>query len=262
MAVPGRRLTKNQFKADLFSGRKQIGYWLTTDSISITEDASNVGFDWLLLDMEHTTLDLGRVIQHVLAARGGTAELVVRVPSVDTALVKRLLDSGVRNLMFPYVQSAEEARLAVASSLYPPDGIRGYNSHHRGTGYGDWSKEYLESYRNEQCIIVQAESPAAIAEIPQMAEIDGLDSIFVGPGDLSFNMATKGDTSAPEVQQKIREALHLIKRGRKAAGILNFDPAEAEALMREGFDYVAVFSDAASAGSGARKMASSFPGRS
>src|SRR5690606_12253996 len=160
-------MTKNRFKQGMSEGRKQIGFWLTSDSLQVTEYAANVGFDWVLLDTEHTTLDLGRVEQHVLAAKGGNAELVVRAPSIDPAHIKRLLDMGVRSLMFPYVESAEQAQLAVSSTLYAPRGIRGYSGAHRRNGYGDSSADYLSTYADERLVIVQVESPKGVAAIPE-----------------------------------------------------------------------------------------------
>ena len=254
-------MNRNSFKAGLLARKKQIGFWLTADSLTVTEYAANVGFDWLLLDMEHTTLDFGRVEQHILAAKGGCAELVVRVPCIDSAIVKRLLDCGARSLMFPFVQSADEARLAAVSTLYPPRGIRGYSGSHRRNGYGDSAKDYLATYADEQCVIVQVESPTGVAAIPEISKIEGVDSIFVGPNDLSFNMGMNGDMSAPVVKEKIREALGLIQKGGKAAGILNFDREEARALLKMGFDHVAVHGDSAVLGAGALDYATAFDGR-
>lgn len=254
-------MTKNRFKQGMREGRKQIGFWLTSDSLQVTEYAANVGFDWILLDTEHTSLDLGRVEQHVLAAKGGNAELVVRAPSIDPAHIKRLLDMGVRSLMFPYVESAEQAQLAVSSTLYAPRGIRGYSGAHRRNGYGDSAADYLSTYAEEQLVIVQVESPKGVAAISEMSRIEGLDSIFVGPNDLSFALGTSGDMSQKVVKEKVRESLGLIKAGGKIAGILNFDRQETEELFRAGFDYIAVNGDSSVLCAGAKNFANDYDDR-
>lgn len=254
-------MTKNRLKQGMREGKKQIGFWLTADSIAVTEYAANVGFDWIMLDTEHTSLDLGRVEQHVLAAKGGNAELVVRVPSVDPAHVKRLLDMGVRSLMFPYVETVEQAQLAVSSTLYAPRGIRGYSGAHRRNGYGDSAADYLASYADEQVVIVQVESQKGVAAIPAMAKIEGLDCIFVGPNDLSFSLGVNGDMSQQVVKDKVREALKLIKDGGKVPGILNFSKSETEELFRAGYEFIAVHGDSSVLGAGAKDFANSYNDR-
>ena len=136
----------NALKRKLAERAPALGFWLSLNSLGGTEIAAGAGFDWLLLDMEHAVLDPESVERHVLAAHhGGGAELVVRVPSIDPALVKRLLDAGVRSFMFPFVQTVEEAQLAVASTRYPPEGIRGYSGGTRATHYGR-DKSYLATH--------------------------------------------------------------------------------------------------------------------
>jgi 4-hydroxy-2-oxoheptanedioate aldolase len=236
-------LPVNRMKQALAERRRQVGCWLTLESTMATEIVSGAGFDWLLLDMEHTGLTLAQIGQHVLAARSGSAELAVRIPSHDPALTKNLLDSGVRTLMYPYVQSADEARRVVAMTRYPPDGVRGVAGWNRGNGYqriGDYGARYKEML----CVIVQVESPEALSAIPEMAEIDGLDAIFVGPNDLAANMGLYGQPAAAPVKAAIAEALPKIKQAGKAAGILSFVLADALAYFDAGFDFVAVGSDA------------------
>ena len=233
----------NRLKQALGERRPQVGCWLTLESTMATEIASGAGFDWLLLDMEHTGVTLAQVGQHLLAARSGDAELAVRIPSHDPALTKNLLDCGVRTLMYPYVQNASEARRIVAMTRYPPDGTRGVAGWNRGNGYqriGDYGTRYKEAL----CVIAQVESPEALLAIPDMAGIDGLDAIFVGPNDLAANMGLYGQPGAAVVKAAIAEALPKIKATGKAAGILNFNPPDAKAHFEAGFDFVAVGSDA------------------
>jgi 4-hydroxy-2-oxoheptanedioate aldolase len=240
--MPLQTLTTNLFKKGLREGRKQPGLWLTLESPSSTEIVAGSGYDWLLLDMEHTTLDPSQVADHIRAAKGGTAELAVRIPWNEPIMVKRLLDAGIRTLMFPFVQTADEARAAVASTRYPPHGIRGVSGNMRANGFSR-IKDYAQNYHTEQCVIVQLESPKAIAAIEEIGAIDGIDAMFIGPNDLAANMGLFGQPGAPEVRQAIADAVARIKKTGKAAGMLNFNVAEARDLFKAGCDFVAVGSD-------------------
>jgi 4-hydroxy-2-oxoheptanedioate aldolase len=242
MKNPIVTLPANHFKAGLADRRRQPGLWLTLESANATEIVAGLGFDWLLLDMEHTSLDVSQVADHIRAAKGGTAELVVRVPWNDPIIMKRLLDTGVRSFMIPFVQSAEEARMAVAATRYPPQGIRGVSGNMRANGFNRY-RDYGARYREEQCIVVQIESPAGIAAIAEIGAVDGVDGIFIGPNDLAANLGFFGQPGAPEVKAAIGDALEQIKATGKAPGILNFDPAQAITLFDDGFRFIAVGSD-------------------
>jgi 4-hydroxy-2-oxoheptanedioate aldolase len=242
--MPIHTLPRNDFKQRLAEGAKQPGLWLTLESPNATEVVAGSGYDWLLLDMEHTTVDPSQVAAHVGAARGGTAELAVRIPWNDPIIVKRLLDAGVRTLMFPNVQSAAEARAAVSSTRYPPHGIRGVSGNMRANSFAR-VKDYPETYQREQCVIVQLESPAAIAAIEEIGAVEGVDALFIGPNDLAANMGLFGKPGAPEVKAVVAEAIVRIRATGKAAGILNYNLVEARALFKAGFDFIAVSSDMA-----------------
>lgn len=237
-------LARNLFKQRLAAGAKQPGLWLTLESANATEVLAGAGYDWLLLDMEHTTLDPSQVGAHICAARGGTAELAVRIPWNEPVMVKRLLDAGVRTLMFPSVQSAAEARAAVAATRYPPSGIRGVSGNMRANGFAR-IRDYPASHQAEQCVIVQLESPKAIAAIEEIGAVDGVDAMFIGPNDLAAAMGLYGKPGAAEVKAVIADAVGRIRGTGKAAGILNFNVVEARALFQAGFDFVAVNSDLA-----------------
>jgi 4-hydroxy-2-oxoheptanedioate aldolase len=242
--TPAHKLPENLFKRRLQDGSRQPGLWLTLESPVATEILAGTGYDWLLLDMEHTTVDPSQVAAHIRAAKGGTAELAVRVPWNEPILVKRLLDAGVRTLMFPFVQSADEARAAVAATRYPPHGIRGVSGNMRANSFAR-IQDYGENYRREQCVIVQLESPRSIAAIEEIAAVDGVDALFIGPNDLAANMGLFGKPGAPEVKALIAEAIGRIVKSGKAAGILNFNVQEARALFKAGFSFIAVNSDTA-----------------
>src|SRR5277367_1858624 len=153
-------LPVNMFKQRLASGTPQIGLWMTLASPTATEIAAGAGFDWLLIDTEHSPNELPDVQHHLRAAEGGTAEPVVRVPWNEPVAVKRMLDIGVRSLLFPFVQSAEEAAQAVRATRYPPDGIRGVSGVSRATRYGRVA-DYYSRAASEICVIVQIETAKA-----------------------------------------------------------------------------------------------------
>jgi 4-hydroxy-2-oxoheptanedioate aldolase len=238
-------LPPNLFKRKLASRERQVGLWLAMDSLFATEIVAGAGYDWLLLDMEHTGVDVARVIDHLRAAAGGTAEVVVRIPWNEPVVIKRLLDVGARSIMVPFVQSAQEAQRAVAATRYAPHGgMRGTAGNTRSSRFNRITS-YFDSYRDEQCIVAQIETPVAIEAIEAIGAVDGIDALFIGPNDLASAMGHLAKPGAPEVRQLIAHALPRIRATGKAAGILNFLPDEARAHFAQGFDFVAVGSDAA-----------------
>lgn len=249
-----RSLAPNAFKRALAARERQLGFWLSLNSLAATEIAAGMGFDWVLLDMEHSPYDLESVEQHLLAARhGGTAEFVVRLPTNDPVLVKRLLDAGVRSLMFPFVQTLAEAQLAVAATRFPPAGIRGFSGVSRSSRFG-LQHDYHPTAHEDICIILQVETPQAVAAIPDYCSLDGVDGILVGPNDLAANMGLLGGTQRPEVLAKIDEARQLTTAGGKAAGMLDFNTVNARKLLAEGFHFMAVGGDIAAMMAGARQV--------
>jgi 4-hydroxy-2-oxoheptanedioate aldolase len=237
-------MPQNRFKRALAAGKRQIGFWLTFASPGVTEAAAGAGFDWLLIDMEHSPNDLPDVVHQLRAVEGGTAEPVVRVPWNEPIMVKRLLDVGVRSLLFPFVQSAEEARRAVAATRYPPQGIRGFAGTTRANRYGRVAGYHKRAYE-EICVLVQCETRKAVAEIPAIAAVDGIDGIFIGPADLAADMGHLADTQHAEVQAAILEAGKRIRAAGRAPGFLSLREDETRRVLDGGFLFVAVGSDAA-----------------
>lgn len=235
-------IAPNAFKAGLAAGRKQIGFWLTLASPSSTEIAAEAGFDWLLIDMEHAANEIGDVAHQVRASLRGHAEPMVRVPELNVAIVKRLLDAGVRSFMFPNIQTAEQARLAVAATRYPPNGVRGVAGTTRGAGYGR-VPDYFKTADAQICIVIQLETAAAVAAAAGIGQVEGVDALFIGPSDLSADMGYIGAPGTPAVQETILKGLAAIKSIGKPAGTLNFAVDSATAQFKDGFDFIAVGGD-------------------
>jgi 4-hydroxy-2-oxoheptanedioate aldolase len=235
-------MPQNRFKRALAAGTQQIGLWMSLASPAATEVAAGSGFDWLLLDMEHSPNELPDIAHHLRAAEGGTAEPVVRVPWNEPVMVKRLLDIGARTLLFPFVQSAEEARRAVAATRYPPRGIRGFAGMTRANRYGRVA-DYAKRASEEICVLVQCETRKAVADISAIGAIEGIDGIFIGPADLAADMGHLANTQHPDVQAAIMAAGKSIQASGKAPGFLSAREDETRRVLEVGFLFVAVGSD-------------------
>lgn len=235
---------RNGLKRRLAERKTALGFWLSFNSLSCTEMAAGAGYDWLLLDAEHVLHNAERIEQHVLAAHHARsdAELVVRVPATDPVLVKQLLDAGVRSFMFPFVQTLEEARLAVASTRYPPRGVRGFSGVTRANAFGR-DRDYTTSYEDDLLVILQIESPQAVANIARYAGVDGVDALLIGAWDLAANMGQLANPANPDVVAKFDEAAVAIMASGKPAGFQNFDRAAAKRLIERGFTLAAVTGD-------------------
>jgi 4-hydroxy-2-oxoheptanedioate aldolase len=235
-------LPRNNFKRALASGAPQIGLWLSMTSPVATEVVAGAGFDWMLVDMEHSANDLVDVVAHLRASVGGSAEPVVRVPWNEPVLVKRVLDAGARSLLFPFVQNAEEARRAVAATRYPPKGMRGVAGTTRANRYGR-VKDYAKRAEDEICVLVQVETQQALGQIEAIAAVEGVDGLFIGPADLSASMGHLGNWQRPEIWQAIISGGERIRKAGKAPGFLSAREDECRATLAAGFQFVAVGSD-------------------
>src|SRR4051812_1510645 len=232
----------NRLKRALREGRPQIGLWSTLTSPVATEVVAGSGFDWVLLDTEHAPNDVPSVHRQLQAMQGSAASAVVRPYWNDPVLFKRLLDIGVQSLLVPFVQSGEEARLAVAATRYPPDGIRGVATTIRANHYGR-AKDYLQRAQDEICVMVQVETPQAIANLEAIAAVDGVDGLFIGPSDLAASMGHLGDNGHADVRTEIERAIRRIRSTGKCAGILAPIEDDARHWLELGCLFVGVGND-------------------
>jgi 4-hydroxy-2-oxoheptanedioate aldolase len=235
-------LPANLFKRAIASGKAPVGTWLMSGAPSTAEALGCAGFDFLVVDMEHVPLDTAGMIEILRAVAGTPAQAIVRPPWNDTVMVKRAMDAGAQSLLFPFVQNADEARRAVASTRYPPAGIRGVAATHRGSRYGTVAG-YLKHANDEVCVIVQIETPAALEKLDEIAAVPGVDSIFVGPGDLSAAMGHIGDIGHAEVQDKLAAAAAACRRLGKPCGIVGPTPEMVGRFLEYGYSWVAIGSD-------------------
>ena len=235
-------LPVNHFKRAILAGQQQIGLWSHLCSPISTEILAGCGFDWLLLDMEHSPNEVPEILAQLQAMKGGTATAIVRPPWNDMVTFKRLLDIGVQTLLVPYVQTAEEARNAVAFTRYPPHGVRGYAGAPRASGYGR-IKDYGKRFGEEMCVLVQVETVQGLQNLEAIASVEGIDGVFIGPGDLSAALGHLGNPKHPEVLAAIDDAIVRIRACGKAAGILTGDETLARHYLSAGCLFVAVGAD-------------------
>src|SRR5947208_814030 len=187
-------LPQNGFKRALVSGRPQIGLWSSLSSNYSVEVIAGAGFDWILLDTEHSPSDLESVLTQLQAAAAYPTHPVVRVPWNDMVTIKRVLDVGAQSLLIPYVSTAEEAKAAVSHTRYPPAGVRGVAGTTRATRFGR-VKDYAKRAQEEICVLVQVETEEAMKNIESICAVDGVDGVFIGPADLHASMGYPGETS-------------------------------------------------------------------
>ena len=237
MDMPG-----NTFKRAISEGRMVYGTWLMSGAPSTAEALGCAGFDFLVVDMEHVPVDTPEMIEILRTVAGTPAQAVVRLPWNDMVLVKRALDGGAQNVMMPFVQNADEARRAVAYTRYPPEGIRGVAAMHRASRFAT-VPNYLKGAAAELCVIVQIETLAALEQLPQIAAVPGVDSIFVGPGDLSASMGFLGDIANAAVQEKLKHAAQMCKQLGKPCGIVGPNPETVGKFLEYGYSWVAIASD-------------------
>jgi 4-hydroxy-2-oxoheptanedioate aldolase len=247
----------NTFKRAILDGRLQVGLWTTLSSSNVVEALGNSGLDWLVLDTEHSPNELPMVHSQLQALGGRRAHPVVRPPWNDPVVIKRYLDIGAQTLLIPFIQNAEEARAAVAATRYPPRGIRGYAGAARASDFGR-IKDYPRRCEEELCVLLQVETPHALANIAEIAAVEGVDGIFIGPGDLSASMGHVGNLKHPEVLAAIEKAILAIRECGKAAGILTGDEALARRYIELGCSFTAVGSDVGILARGAEALSAKF----
>ena len=237
-------LPPNYFKRGLAEGRQQIGLWCTMASAYVAEAVAGSGFDWLVLDTEHSPSDVTDVLAQLQAVAPYPVAPVVRPAINDPVLIKRHLDQGAQTLLIPYVQSAEEAAMAVAAMRYPPEGFRGVSGLTRASRFGR-VPSYLQRAAEELCLIVQVETREALDEIEAIAAVDGVDAIFIGPSDLAASLGHRGEPGHPEVAAAVEDAIRRVVAAGRPAGVLALDLDFARRCMAAGTTFTAVGVDLA-----------------
>jgi 4-hydroxy-2-oxoheptanedioate aldolase len=248
----------NPFKRALREGRTQIGMWLALADPYTAEVCATAGFDWLLIDGEHAPNDIRSILAQLQALAPYPVSPVVRPVSGETALIKQLLDIGTQTLLVPMVESADQARELVAAVRYPPRGVRGVGSGIARVSRWSAIPNYLGRADAEICLLVQIESRAGLERIAEIASVEGVDGLFVGPSDLAASFGHRGNPAHPEMVAAIEGAIAAIRAHGKAAGILTADETFARRCIELGATFVAVGADVTLLASAARGLAATF----
>lgn len=237
-------IDRNKLHTDLLAGT-----FLNLGSATAVEIASEVGFDWLLIDLEHGNGTLADLRAMLLACSQSSASPIVRIPSIEANTVKFVMDSGAAGIMFPFVSSVADAERAVRFMKYPPVGSRGVAGIIRATNYGrDW-KRYFNEANDNGLVIVQIETAEAVEAAEQIAAVDGVDVLFVGPLDLSVSLQCPGDFTPPHFIEALQKVIAACQKQGKTAGILS-RPELVKQHRELGFRFLALGSDAGSVLSG------------
>ena len=248
----------NALKSAVQAGRPSIGLWCSLGSALTTEIVAGSGTGWILIDGEHSPNDLLTIMAQLQAAAAFPCEAVVRLPSDDANLIKQAMDIGARSLMIPNVRTAEQARAIVAAATYAPyGGIRGFSVGHRANAFGR-IRDYHADARAQRLLALQIEDEVGVANAAEIARVDGVDVLFVGPGDLSTNMGEMGNPNAGHVQEAIAAVRGAAAEAGKASGILAPVKADADRYLRDGFTMVAVGSDLGLLARGSDALVASF----
>ncbi|MGE5792976.1 MAG: aldolase/citrate lyase family protein [Bacteroidota bacterium] len=252
-------LPANPFKRAIKAGKPQIGLWLSLSSHYSAEGCAGSGFDWLLLDSEHSPNELDMLLCQLQAIAPYPSHPIVRIPWNDMVTIKRVLDVGAQTLLIPYVSSVEEARAAVAATRYPPLGVRGVAGTTRATRFGR-VKDYAKRAHEELCVLVQVENQPGLDSLEAIANVDGVDGVFIGPADLHASLGYPGETANPAVLPKIDEAIKRIRACGKAPGILTPDEKLARHYLGLGTLFCAVGADVGLLARGSEALAAKFKG--
>lgn len=219
-----------------------VGTWVVSASPIVAEAVGQAGFDWGVLDMEHAPLDMMTLV-HLLQAVGNTKMVpVVRIPANDAVTVKRVLDAGAETLLFPGIQDAAEAARAVAATRYPPEGVRGLSAMGRASRFGT-KPDYYRAANKTVGVVVQLETPQAIAQLEHIAAVPGVDALFVGPAGISGALGHPGQFTHPAVMAMMGDAAQRARAIGMPIGTVGATPDVVTRYRAAGFDYVAVASD-------------------
>ncbi len=250
------KLKENPFTQAIAKGQKQIGLWVSLTSNFAADVVAPAGYDWVLVDMEHSPNDLSSILGQLQVFAASPTTAIVRPEWNDPILVKRLLDLGAPGLLFPMIQSVEEAQLAVASTRYPPLGIRGVSGSTRANAFGRCS-DYFQEIEKQTTVLLQLETAAAVAQAEDIAAVDGVSGIFFGPADIAADIGLLGKPMDTRVWELILPVAEKLIAAGVPVGTLVLDPAFAADLLKRGFSFVACGSDASILAKGADSLLAS-----
>lgn len=248
-----------EIKRRLRAGEVSLGGWLTIAHESVAEIIAAAGLDWVIVDMEHTAIDVSEALRLLMAIEGRGTVGLVRLAALDPARAKAALDSGAAGIVVPMIMTAQDAEAAVRSAKYPPRGTRGAGLA-RTHDYGPSFDEYFRRANDETLVVAQVEHIDAVERIDEIVAVSGLDGTFIGPYDLSASMGLAGQLGHPDVLSAVDRVVHATVGAGLAPGIHLVHPEripdELGGAIARGFRFIALGTDALLLGHGARRLAS------
>jgi 4-hydroxy-2-oxoheptanedioate aldolase len=247
------------FRDDLAAAsRPLIGIWVCSGSPLVAEICAGSGVDWLLIDMEHSPNGLEATLSQLQAVAAYPVSPLVRVPIGDVVTLKQVLDLGAQNVLVPMISSAEEARAVVEAVRYPPRGRRGVGSALARSARWNRVDGYLQNADDHVSLFVQIETAAGVEAAAEIAAVDGVDGVFVGPSDLAASMGVLGQQSHPDVEAAVLRTFDAVRAAGTPVGVNAFDPAVADRYLAAGASFVLVGADVALLARGSESLAARF----
>jgi 2-keto-3-deoxy-L-rhamnonate aldolase RhmA len=253
---PQSRLT-NRVKDQLKKGQPVIGIVISVNNVEVAAQAANLGFDFLWLEMEHAPLSLETVRNIVLATRGLPAVPIARPPANELWTAKRLLDTGVLGVIFPFTRTPELARQAVAACRYPPLGLRGSGA---DLAQFRWPapEGYYDFADKNVLVVAVVEDTSAVANIDEIAATPGIDVLFIGTSDLSFSLGLRGEQNHPKLGRAVERIVAAAKKHGKVLGRPGRNPEEIKKFQKQGFLFFMTGTDMDCMAAGAAQLLKPF----
>lgn len=232
-------LAIRSLREKLAADQAVYGLWVTLESASVTEMAVALGLDWVVIDAEHGQLDWKEIVEHLRAAVRSKTVALVRIAELDRGLIKRALDLGADGIVVPWMESEEQLRQAVAFARYPPEGCRGIGGE-RATGWGECLAEHTAEANEHVLVVPIIESVRAVADVPRMCQVDGVDVLFFGPADFSSTAGFRGQWEGPGVARQILDLKDIIREAGKHCGVVATGTANLAERFQQGFRMLAL----------------------
>lgn len=242
-------------KKRLKQGETLHGCWLNLGSSVTAEIVGLAGFDWVLIDLEHGSGEEKDVLFQLQALEHTPTAAIVRVESAEKQRIHRVLDMGAEGVMCPHISNAAEASKVANGLHYPPDGSRGVAKMVRATGFGLHFTDYYNQAKENMLGIVQIETVAALDHLDEIASVEAVDVLFIGPADLTMDMGISGQFDHPLFKDALRKTVEAADKAGKATGILFFNPDDYNTYRQMGIRMIACGADATFVADGARRLA-------
>ena len=230
------------FRKKLAANLPVYGLWVTLEAPSVTEIAVAMGLDWIVIDAEHGHLDWKEIVEHLRATVRSDTVALVRVASLDSALIKRALDIGADGIVVPWVESADQFRQAVAFAHYPTEGTRGIGAE-RATCWGQCFAEHTDEANENVLVIPIIETVKTMRQVPLMTQVEGAEMFFFGPADYSATAGYRGQWEGPGVAEQILSMKDVIRRAGKHCGLIASSEADITARTDQGFRMIGLGMD-------------------